>query len=293
MEPDGRLIAYRSARSSVTPPTIRTNWPSSLRPVALRAPHRGATDRCAPRSGLLRHDSFSVSDDRSEHIARVPASGGKVETLVSGPRVVNSFSPGNDGGLAVIASTATQVPEIHALEAGKLRKLTRQNDDWVKNVLLGTTEEFAATSKDGTDVHGLIVKPPVSRRAQVSALLRIHAAQWPGTTRSASSASSSPTTATWCRRQLRGSNGRGSEYRKPSWLTGATRRVIDCWARWITSEVDYVDGSRLGIAAGAMADSDQYNHRHRGRFKAAISGEAVPIRFRCRDDMYISSTRTN
>ena len=45
----------------------------------------------------------SVSDDRSEYIAKVPPTGGKVQKLVSGARVVKSFSARTEGGLAVIA----------------------------------------------------------------------------------------------------------------------------------------------------------------------------------------------
>jgi dipeptidyl aminopeptidase/acylaminoacyl peptidase len=220
---------------------------------------------------------FSVSDDRSEHIARVPASGGKVETLVSGPRVLNSFSPGNDGGLAVIASTPTEVPEIHALEAGKLRKLTRQNDEWVKHVLLGTTEEFAATSKDGTDVHGLIVKPPSFQAGRrYPALLRIHGGP-----------NGQDTNAFSFERELfaangyvvvavnyRGSNGRGSAYQKAIFADWGNKEVIDLLgAMDYVQKLDYVDGSRLGIGGWSYGGIlTNYTIATDGRFKAAISG---------------------
>ena len=66
-------------------------------------------------------------------------------------------------------ATDTEPPEVAALENGRLRRLSHQNDEWLSKVLLGTTEEFTSTSKDGTDVHGLIVKPAdLSRRAEVS-----------------------------------------------------------------------------------------------------------------------------
>ncbi len=93
------------------------------------------------------------------HRAGSPALAAGSSRLVTGQRVVNSFSAGPDGGLAVIASTPREVPEIYALEAGKLRQLSHQNDDWFKTLQLSTTEEFYGHRKDGTDVHGLIVKP--------------------------------------------------------------------------------------------------------------------------------------
>ena len=62
-----------------------------------------------------------------------------------------------------------------ALENGKLRRLSHQNDTWLSQLLLGTTDEFTSTSKDGTEVHGLIVKPPTLRQGQkYPTLLRIH-----------------------------------------------------------------------------------------------------------------------
>ncbi|HSC25646.1 MAG TPA: hypothetical protein VLD67_00140, partial [Vicinamibacterales bacterium] len=107
-----------------------------------------------------RYLTFVAVDDRAQYIARVPSSGGAIERLADGRRVVNSPSAGPDGGLAVLASTAAELPEVHALEGGRLRRLTRHNDEWLGGVLLGTTEDFTSRSSDGTEVHGVIVKPP-------------------------------------------------------------------------------------------------------------------------------------
>src|SRR4029079_936302 len=112
--PDGRSIAYLLGEElqysaydqnhlAVIP---AAGGPSRILTDALDRPVRGPF--WTADGSIL----FGVSDDRSEHIAKGPASGGKVEKLVSGPRVVNSFSPGSDGSLAVIASTPTEVPEI-------------------------------------------------------------------------------------------------------------------------------------------------------------------------------------
>ena len=112
--------------------------------------------------------------------------------------MVNSLSGGADGALAVLASTDTTLPEVHALENGRLRKLTMHNDEWMRARMLGTTEEFASISRDGTEVHGLVVKPPTfTANRRYPALLRIHGGPIRRTnTRSTSSASSSRRTAT-------------------------------------------------------------------------------------------------
>ena len=220
---------------------------------------------------------FSVSDDRAEHIARVPAAGGKVEKLISGRRVVASFSPGSDGSLAVIASTPTELPEIYALEAGTLRQLSHQNDEWVKTILLGTTEEFEATSKDGTSVHGLIVKPPSFQAGRkYPALLRIHGGPSGqdengfNFEREVLAASGYVVVAV----NYRGSNGRGSAYQKAIFADWGNKEVIDLLgAMDYVQTLDYVDPARLGIGGWSYGGIlTNYTIATDGRFKAAISG---------------------
>ena len=277
--PDGRSIvyllgeelkysAYDQNHLAVIP---AAGGPSRILTDALDRPVRGPF--WTADGSIL----FGVSDDRSEHIAKVPASGGKVEKLVSGPRVVNSFSPGSDGSLAVIASTPTEVPEIYALEAGKLRKLTHQNDDWVSGLILGTTEEFAATSKDGTDVHGLIVKPASFQAGRrYPALLRIHGGPNGQDTNSFSferelfAANGYVVVAV----NYRGSNGRGSTYQKAIFADWGNKEVVDLLgAMDYVQKLDYVDASRLGIGGWSYGGIlTNYTIATDGRFKAAISG---------------------
>jgi len=71
---------------------------------------------------------FLVTDDRTQYVARMKATGGPIEKLTNGPRVVLSFTVGAAGKMAVLGSTATEMPEIQALENGALRALSHQND---------------------------------------------------------------------------------------------------------------------------------------------------------------------
>jgi dipeptidyl aminopeptidase/acylaminoacyl peptidase len=102
---------------------------------------------------------FSVVDDRAVYIGRLGASGGPVERVTTGRREVRNLSGGRDGAFAVLAAMPTELPEVHALENGQLRRLSHQNDEWLAEVQLATTEDFTSTSRDGTEVHGLLVKP--------------------------------------------------------------------------------------------------------------------------------------
>lgn len=220
---------------------------------------------------------FGVVDDQSEHIAKVPAAGGRVETLIAGRRVISSVSAGKDGAFAVIASTAREIPEIYALEHGSLRKLSRQNDDWFKNVQLGTTEEFASTSKDGTEVHGLIVKPAGYQSGRkYPTLLRIHGgpngqdSQSFNFERELFAANGYVVVAV----NYRGSHGRGNAYQKAIFADWGNKEVLD-----LLGAVDHVqqiglaDPERLGIGGWSYGGIlTNYAIATDGRFKAAISG---------------------
>jgi dipeptidyl aminopeptidase/acylaminoacyl peptidase len=105
--------------------------------------------------------SFLLQDDRTVNLARVPAEGSTSgpTRVTTGRRAIRSPSTGTDGHFAVIATTPTEPPEIYALENGTLRRLTSHNAALLSELQLATTEDFQSKSKDGTDVHGLIVKP--------------------------------------------------------------------------------------------------------------------------------------
>jgi pimeloyl-ACP methyl ester carboxylesterase len=82
-----------------------------------------------------------------------------VQKVIDGRRVIGSLSMNADGKMAVLNSTATQPSEVYALENGALRQLSHQNDAWLSNVQLATTEDVSFKAKDGNEAHGLLVKP--------------------------------------------------------------------------------------------------------------------------------------
>ena len=184
---------------------------------------------------------------------------------------------GADGNFAVLSSTATELPEVHALEAGKLRKLSHQNDEWLKDVQLGTTEDFTSTSKDGTVVNSVVVKPAGFDPARkYPVLLRIHGGPNGQDAHSFS-----------FERELfaangyavisvnyRGSNGRGQAFQKAIFADWGNKEVVDLLgAMDALQKQPWVDSNRLGIGGwsygGILTD---YTIATDTRFKAAISG---------------------
>jgi dipeptidyl aminopeptidase/acylaminoacyl peptidase len=106
---------------------------------------------------------FLLEDDQAVGLARIPAAGGKVERLVNGRQVVAGFSatPGRMGRIAIQMGTTLLPDEIYAVEkSGAPRRLSKQNDAWLAEVRLGAVEETRFRSKDGTEIHGFLAKPP-------------------------------------------------------------------------------------------------------------------------------------
>jgi dipeptidyl aminopeptidase/acylaminoacyl peptidase len=279
--PDGKLIAYVNGEelkySAYNQNTL------SVIPVAGGQPRAVAASLDRPvRSPIWSKDGaslyFTVVDDRSQYPARIAVNGGRVERLVTAKSVIGNLSAGApDGAFAVLASTDTEPPEVAALEGGRLRRLSHQNDEWLSKVLLGTTEEFTSTSRDGTEVHGLIVKPATYQQGQkYPTLLRIHGGPNGQDEHSFSferelfAANGYVVVAV----NYRGSNGRGSAYQKAIFADWGGKEVIDLLgAMDHVQKIGLADPDRLGIGGwsygGILTD---YTIATDGRFKAATSG---------------------
>ena len=278
--PDGRSIAYQlgdelkysaydQARLAVIP---SAGGQSRILTDTLDRPVSGASWSTDGRTL-----TFVVVDDRAQYIGRVPVTGGRVERLTEGRRVVTGPSPGPDGALAVVATTAAEPAEIHALENGRLRKLTAHNDAWLSGVLLGSTEDFASISRDKTEVHGLIVKPPTfTAGRRYPALLRIHGG--PNSQdehsfnfeRELFAANGYVVVAV----NYRGSNGRGNAYQKAIFADWGNKEVLDLLgAMDYVEKLGFVDPDRLGIGGWSYGGIlTNYTIATDGRFKAATSG---------------------
>jgi dipeptidyl aminopeptidase/acylaminoacyl peptidase len=222
--------------------------------------------------------AFVVVDDRSQYPARVSLTTGKVQRIVTAKSVITSLSAGvPDGSYAALVATDTEPTEVAALEGGKVRRLSHQNDGWLKDVILGTTEELAATTKDGTEVHALIVKPGTFRAGEkYPTLLRIHGGP-NGQDEHAFSFERELFAANGyvvVAVNYRGSNGRGAAYQKAIFADWGGKEVVDLLGTMDAAQkLPYVDADRLGIGGwsygGILTD---YTIATDGRFKAATSG---------------------
>ena len=227
--------------------------------------------------------TFLVEDDRRVYLGRVGVGGGNVERLTDGGAVLSERSSGG-GHTAVAAATDLAATEIYALESGRLRKLTAHNDALLAGLQLGAVEDISFKSKDGTEVHGLMVKPPFFEDGKkYPTLLWIHG----GPGMQDDHALLFDLYPLQLERQFfaahgyvvlainyRGSSGRGAAFAKSIQADWGNKEVAD-----LLAGVDYAvgrgitDPAKLGIGGwsygGILTD---YTIATDPRFQAAISG---------------------
>jgi dipeptidyl aminopeptidase/acylaminoacyl peptidase len=230
--------------------------------------------------------TFLFDDDRRVFVGRVSVNGGEVERLTHGEAVIEQRSSAA-GHTAVTATTDSAPPEVFALESGKLRKLSSQNDTWMSEIQLGAVEDFSAKAKDGSEVHGLMTKPPDYQSGKkYPTLLWIHGGPdmqddhglpfnlYPlQVERQMFAAQGYVVLAV----NYRGGSGRGAAYTKSIAADWGQKEVLD-----VTAAVDYAissgvaDPNKLGVGGwsygGMMTD---FTIASDPRYKVAMAGAGI------------------
>ncbi len=118
---------------------------------------------------------FLLEDSGEQNLARVSASGGAVERLVSGPRVASALDEGPSGEIALLLSEPQFPAEVFVFAAGNVARRSHVNDAVLASLRLGSVEEIHYASRDGTPIEAFVVKPPdFSTRRRYPGILRIH-----------------------------------------------------------------------------------------------------------------------
>jgi dipeptidyl aminopeptidase/acylaminoacyl peptidase len=282
---DGRrLIFTRGAE-----PRINSYMQDHLSTVSLADGHSrpltDALDRAVSAPALTGGGAIAVilEDDRNEVPALLRMDTGAIGERLPGRLSTTSLCSGA-GHVAVVAATDGTAPEVHAWEAGRLRRLTSHNDALMAELSLGAVDDIEFTSRDGTPIHGMLVKPPDYRPGQTyPTLLWIHG----GPNGQDAHGLNFSTYALAVERQwfaahgyvvlainYRGSSGRGLAFAKSIAADWGDLEVADLMAG-----VDYAvrqkiaDPDRLGVGGwsygGLLTD---YTIASDARFKAAVSG---------------------
>jgi len=223
-----------------------------------------------------------VEDDRASYVARVPLAGGAVEKMTNGRRTVASISPRPDGALALLAAAATDLADVHVLENGALRRVTRENQGWLSAIRLATTEDFTCTTKDGTVVNGLVAKPAdFTPGKKYPTVLYIH-----GGPNGQDDYSFDFDREYFASKgyvvlgvNYRGSSGRGAAYQKAIFADWGNKEVVDLLAAvdWAVAQ-GVADPDRLGIGGWSYGGIlTNYTIATDTRFKAAVSGASSSL----------------
>ena len=225
---------------------------------------------------------LAVEDDGFQYPARVTLASGAIERL-AGPMVVHQLASAA-GHTAVLASSDRAPIEVFALEEGRLRPLSAHNRALFAELALGTVEDVAFRSRDGTQIHGQIVKPPeFVPGKRYPTIVWIHGGPNGQDDHSLELSSYSPP----LERQLfathgyvalavnyRGGTGRGANFARSILADWGHKEVEDLLAGvdWAVSS-GLADPARLGVGGwsygGLLTD---YTIASDARFKAAISG---------------------
>lgn len=266
-----KLIAYGVRHLAVVPAaggTPRLISPSLDRNIS--------KPRFSPDGKSIR---FIVEDDGTETLAEAPTAGGAPKPLIAGRQVAQAFDFDAKGHMAALVTSPSAPAEVFAVEGGKLRQLSRQND-WLKDVALASVEEIRFPSPDGSEVHGFLVKPPGWQAGRkYPTILRLHGGPqsqydlgWNREWQTLAGhgyvvVASNP----------RGSTGRGEAWSSAIYADWGPKAVAD-----VLAGVDYAvkqgvaDPDRLGVGGwsyGGILTNYVITADH--RFKAATSGASI------------------
>ncbi|HEY0767267.1 MAG TPA: S9 family peptidase [Steroidobacteraceae bacterium] len=283
--PDGKLIAFLQGAEPKYNAYIMDSLAVAEVPSGRVRTLTAGLDRAVVSPKFAadgRSIQFAVEDDGSQYPARVALDTGAIERL-AGPMVVHELTAAA-GHTAVLVSSDRAPVEVFALEEGRLRPLSDHNQALFAELALGPVEDISFSSRDGTQIHGQIVKPPdyVPGR-RYPTILWIHGGPNGQDDHSLELESYAPP----LERQLfathgyvalainyRGGTGRGAKFARSIAADWGHKEVED-----LLAGVDYAiargiaDPARLGIGGwsyGALLTD--YVIASDARFKAAISG---------------------
>jgi len=282
--PDGKSIAYVSA--DVTAGAYATGH---LAVIDSRggAPRLLTKDLDRNVSNLEYSDDgeyiyFGLEDSGENHIARIPAEGGKITRPINGHVSASGFELASDGTLVAQISKPDLPGELFITDQQDPRQLTHVNEELFAQIQLGDTEEIHFKSHDGLEIEGFVTKPPSFNPAfRYPTLLLIHGG--PVSQYSYNFSFDAQLFAAneyiVVRANPRGSSGYGQKFclgLYQGWGEKDYRDVLAAVDRAI--ELGYADPDRLGVGGFSYGGIlTNYIITQTDRFKGAVSGAGAAL----------------
>jgi dipeptidyl aminopeptidase/acylaminoacyl peptidase len=116
-----------------------------------------------------------LEDSGEEQFVKVDLKTKKVERLIKGENVVQTYHMNDKGQVATLVSTPTMPSEVYQLKGGELKPISKANDEWLEKLQLSNVENIHFKSKDGTEIEGFLYKPiGYKENLQYPTILWIH-----------------------------------------------------------------------------------------------------------------------
>jgi dipeptidyl aminopeptidase/acylaminoacyl peptidase len=165
--PDGKHIVFRGTRRGLTDRETTMEdthvWMmnadgSDRREIGAVLDNRQGAPRWAPDSSAV---YFTLQERGSNHLVRLPISGGKPEYVVKDTGSVGGWSVGEDGSLAYGFASPKDAAELYLKTvSGAPRKLTELNAQLYAGKQIAEVESFTFISNDNKfQVEALLTKP--------------------------------------------------------------------------------------------------------------------------------------
>lgn len=288
--PDGQTIAFAriprgaggSLTESVTRLAVMPADGGAVRDLNLELDRSVSSVDWSPDSQAL---IFSAGDNGIAPVYRVMASGGAVETRLTGPFLAGSVSVGPDGGIAYVGNRADDPCELYYLPPGESqpRQLTAFNRDFLDEVIVQPAHEMRFQSPSGVEIQGWYILPVGYEEGQQYPLaLNIHGGphvMW--------SSHEATMFHEWQFHAARGyvvffCNPRGGEGYGEAFLKALHKAWGDVAFEDIMAGVDtllqkgFVDEQRLAVTGGSYGGyMTAWVVGHTNRFAAAVSQRGV------------------
>src|SRR5437588_3962772 len=165
--PDGKRIVFRGTRRGLTDRETTMEdthvWVmnangSDRREIGAVLDNRQGVPRWAPDGSAV---YFTLQERGSNHLVRLPISGGKPEYVVKDTGGVGGWSVGRDGALAYSFASRQDAAELHfKAGSGAPRKLTDLNAPLFAGKQIAEVESFTFISNDNKfEVEAFLTKP--------------------------------------------------------------------------------------------------------------------------------------
>ena len=227
---------------------------------------------------------FEAGVGGETHLFRLPAAGGRVEQVTTGPRRLSAFSVSADGArMAYAASDPTHPSEVFSARAdgSDERRLSTLSDSLLRELELRPAERLVYTSRDGTQIEGWIVLPRGydSGGGPCPLILTIHG----GPHGAYGAEFSFPFQLAVARGYAvlytnpRGSTGYGEDFLWATWGGWGLKDSEDVLAGVDAAVAKYrIDTKRLGVAGYSYGGFlTNWIIGHTTRFAAAVSGAGI------------------